>query len=725
MVMGHQTILLVEDEVLIAMDEQTVLEEAGYAVTTVNSGEKAVQQVRNREDIDLILMDINLGTGLDGTEAAEIILSEKDIPLAFLSSHTEPEVVRKTEGITSYGYILKNSGDTVLLASLRMAFRLAAAHNELKQQKEELRQALIHQEDAEERVRSSEERFQTTFAAIPDLISIHDSDFNILYSNWQGFGAVPEAERKLGGKCHRVYRGSDTVCPDCKARQVLKSGKPFQAEVPLPDSRWYDLRVFPLPADRNREPLFVEWVRDVTEKKQTQQALRESEMLWKSYVRSAPYAIFVADERGRYCEANPAAERVTGFSQAELLEKKVPDLIPERALSDANAHFARLLRTGTSDGELPFIRKDGEERRWTVSARRITDRRYIAFCEDVTESRNMELALRDSENRFQHIFRHIENIAVQGYDSGGRTIYWNKASERLYGYSEEEALGRRLLDLIIPDEMKEPVENDIRNMFTTGKPIPAGELTLQKKDGSPVPVYSSHAYVALPGRPPELYCLDVDIADRKKAESGLYRQLEEKDLLLRETHHRIKNNIAAIEALLAIQQTRTDKEEVREALQESVSRLGSIRRLYEMMLLPAAGNTVSVRKYLTELAEAILDIYATQKPIHFAADIEDFTLSQPQLFPLGIMVNELLTNSMKYAFRVSPRGTVSLSASRRGNRISILIADDGPGFPPAVDLHSPTSFGLRLVQMLCSQLGGTIAMEGGPGVRVRLTFDAE
>ncbi len=139
MAIDHEIkILLVDDEAIIAMSESRMLEKHGYGVLAVYSGEAAVQKAAERADIDLVLMDIDLGSGMDGTEAAEIILKTRDIPVLFLSSHTEPEVVDKTEKITSYGYVVKNSGETVILASIKMAFKLHAAHRELRKREEEL-----------------------------------------------------------------------------------------------------------------------------------------------------------------------------------------------------------------------------------------------------------------------------------------------------------------------------------------------------------------------------------------------------------------------------------------------------------------------------------------------------------------------------------------------------------------------------------------------------------
>jgi PAS domain S-box-containing protein len=120
----QHTILLVEDESIVAMSESMILENNGYRVITAGNGETAVRIMEGDADIDLILMDINLGNGIDGTQAAEIIQKKHNIPVIFLSSHTEPDIVEKTEGITSYGYIVKYCGDTILLASIKMAFKL-------------------------------------------------------------------------------------------------------------------------------------------------------------------------------------------------------------------------------------------------------------------------------------------------------------------------------------------------------------------------------------------------------------------------------------------------------------------------------------------------------------------------------------------------------------------------------------------------------------------------
>lgn len=132
----QKTILLVEDEALIALDEKTILEKDDYKVIAVSNGEKAIKAVEESAKIDLVLMDINLGKGMSGTEAAEKILDKHDLPLIFISSYTDSETVEKTEGITSYGYILKNTSERVLLRLIKMVLKLHDARKNEKSRAE-------------------------------------------------------------------------------------------------------------------------------------------------------------------------------------------------------------------------------------------------------------------------------------------------------------------------------------------------------------------------------------------------------------------------------------------------------------------------------------------------------------------------------------------------------------------------------------------------------------
>jgi PAS domain S-box-containing protein len=169
-----KVILLVEDEAIVAMTESMELKNYGYDVIQVLNGHKAIEVVNNTSTtIDLILMDINLGNNLDGTEIAKIILKDHDIPLLFLSSHTEREIVNKTENITFYGYVVKDSGIIVLDASIKMAFRLHEANQNLKNQKIEI-------ENKKKDLQVFEKRYRRLFESAKDGIIILNADNGVI-----------------------------------------------------------------------------------------------------------------------------------------------------------------------------------------------------------------------------------------------------------------------------------------------------------------------------------------------------------------------------------------------------------------------------------------------------------------------------------------------------------------------------------------------------------------
>ncbi|MDA3901433.1 MAG: response regulator [Spirochaetes bacterium] len=183
-----QTLLLVEDETIIAMSEKFQLEQYGYNVIIATDAEAAIAAVYDNPDIDLVLMDIDLGEGMDGTEAVRIILQTHNLPVVFLSSHTEPDVVQKTEDITSYGYIVKNSCITVVDASIKMAFRLFRAKQVLREKE----QILLYKH----------EFMSYVIKYNRSAIAVHDRDLNYLYVSQRYLDAYQVKEVDVIGRHH-------------------------------------------------------------------------------------------------------------------------------------------------------------------------------------------------------------------------------------------------------------------------------------------------------------------------------------------------------------------------------------------------------------------------------------------------------------------------------------------------------------------------------------------
>lgn len=149
--------------------------------------------------------------------------------------------------------------------------------------------------------------------------------------------------------------------------------------------------------------------------------------------------------------------------------------------------------------------------------------RYTIITSDITDQRHAERVLNETEWRFQGLLDSLGTVAVQGYRMDGTVIYWNQASEQFYGYSHTEAIGKNLLDLIIPEPARDIVRNELLTMSSTGEPIPSGELTLQRKDGTMIPVYSSHSLIERPGHGAEMFCIDTDLSQIKSTQNELLR----------------------------------------------------------------------------------------------------------------------------------------------------------------------------------------------------------
>jgi PAS domain S-box-containing protein len=198
---GNKTLLLVEDEAVIALSESMMLKRNGYRVHLANSGNQAIETARTIVPIDLVLMDIDLGAGMDGSQAAERIIADAKLPVLFLSSHTEPEVVAKTEGISSLGYVLKNSGETVLLASIRMALRLHEARVMLQRKAEDLAAANLALGKSEAEFRGL---FETGPVAVGMLVNRAFAKVNRKMRDTFGY-----SEAEMLGRTTRILYESD------------------------------------------------------------------------------------------------------------------------------------------------------------------------------------------------------------------------------------------------------------------------------------------------------------------------------------------------------------------------------------------------------------------------------------------------------------------------------------------------------------------------------------
>ncbi|NKN33221.1 PAS domain-containing hybrid sensor histidine kinase/response regulator [Marichromatium bheemlicum] len=246
-------------------------------------------------------------------------------------------------------------------------------------------------------------------------------------------------------------------------------------------------------------------------------------------VRQFPDPTWVKDPDGRYLYCNPAFERCFAVTAAQLIDHPAAEPFPAAVAAGLRDHETTVLETGTE------LRRDhcfeppaGTGGRWfEVCYSPLCDDKtgacyaLLGCARDVTERHRAAEAAWDTETRFHALFEQVEAISVQGYDRHRRVIYWNPASEVLYGYRPAEALGAKLEDLIIPDVMRHYVVSAV-DSWVNGAPVPpAGEMTLRRADGSPAHVFSSHVMLRGPDGEPQMYCVDIDLSERKAAEERI------------------------------------------------------------------------------------------------------------------------------------------------------------------------------------------------------------
>ncbi len=435
---SKKTILLVEDEAVIAMDEVMTLKDHGFDVISVRSGEKAIETV-DSHSVDMILMDIDLGCGMDGTEAAEIILKEHDLPIVFLSSHTEPGIVDKTEKITSYGYIVKNSGETVLIASIRMAFRLFEANRERKEKNLQL---------------------ETLFNNAPDLIGRLDRNKKHLYvnqslcafmgipfdeyvgKNIDELGAPEDLSRKWNGAVNLVFETAE----ENEVEFTVGKGDGVQV---------IESKIVPEIIEHGTVKTVVVISRDITERKRNEDLLRQQEQYMQRVFNGIGMAVFVVEvegERFLLSKLNQLYKKsiIEQFGFEDFTGKYLDELysiLPSQIVDAAANNYIRCVESGEEiQYEEPGPVVDGIQTFFFTRLSPVKDThgkvsRIIGSTMDITSRVQSEQELKLSEERC----RMISNISVDyAYchrlkGDGSLEPVWHIGSfDHITGYTPEE-----------------------------------------------------------------------------------------------------------------------------------------------------------------------------------------------------------------------------------------------------------------------------------------------
>jgi PAS domain S-box-containing protein len=296
-------------------------------------------------------------------------------------------------------------------------------------------------------------------------------------------------------------------------------------------------------------------------------------------------------------------------------------------------------------------------------------------------------------------------------DHKGKILFINRVAESLVGMDTSEAVGRQLEEVYVLRQGQRDQVGE-KGCILAGKG--GNEYAIEEVRTPLTEMESDKTGVVIVFR---------DITERKQAEDKIKTLLSEKELLLREVHHRIKNHMSVITGLLFLQSGALKDPAAIAALKDSRSRVQSMMVLYDKLYRSADFRQIPVKGYFTSLIDEIAANFPNRQLVTIEKQIDDFILGAETLSPVGMILNELLTNAMKHAFIGREKGVIGISLSIKETHVTLIIQDNGVGVPGSIDIGAPTGFGMQLIGMLTAQLNGTIRFERQNGATFIIEFD--
>ncbi|TDQ82434.1 PAS domain S-box-containing protein [Dongia mobilis] len=450
----------------------------------------------------------------------------------------------------------------------------------------------------------------------------------------------------------------------------------------------------------------------------------ESERQFRRIVEASPSALVMVDAEGRIELVNAQSERLFGYGRDELIGRSVEMLIPPRF----RGHHPQLRNGFSTDPrsrpmgagrELYGMRRDGSEFPVEIGLNPIeTDQglKILSAIVDITERRR-------SAERFRRVVEAAPNAMVM-ISQQGRIEMVNAEAERVFGYDRSELLGQSI-EILVPERFRSQHPALRHGFFAAPASRPMGEgrdLFGLRKDGSEFPVEIGLNPIETEDGTMILSAI-VDISDRKQKEESIRQALREKDVLLSEVHHRVKNNLQIIHSLLDLQSSQIDDPTVIAMLRDSQNRIRSMSLIHQTLYQSKDFARVDFANFLDSLLPTLMDSYSTASDrIALSVAVDDVHLPLNQAIPCGLIVNELIANALKHAFPGGMRGRIDVASRRSGdNEVALSVSDDGIGLRDGQEIKSAT-LGLTLVQMLARQLHGEISVNRRNPTRFDLTF---
>lgn len=724
--MPKKRILIVEDEQLVAEQLRQSLTAQGYDVVGIaHSGEQAIAE-GGESCPDLVVMDIVLSGQMDGISAAQR-LRPLGIPVVYLTAYSDRHLLDRAQHTEPLAYVMKPARSGELAAIIQLAL--------FKQEQEKKRE-----QDGDNRLaasREADEQLRLIVAGVTDH-AIFTTDAVGIVNSWN------RGAERINGYSPEQIMGQTFA--------LLFTEEDRQRNVPFAEldaarqhgsadgTRWlvrHDGERYwaegTITAIRDPSGVltgFAKITRDLTERKQMQDALRRSEERLRIGLHAARTGTWHWDIRNNHDTLDDNLRQLFGLTPEQAPEK-IEDFYALLHPDDRPRVQAAFEQTRTQgvhlDTEFRVVRPDGAERWFIDQGEVVRDDQgqpeYMAgACVDITERKRTEESLRLSEEQFRLFVNNVRDYALFQMDAEGRVVAWNSGAEHLLGYTADEILGQSGASIFVPEDIAAGMpEQELRTSASLGRA--SDERWHLRKDGTR---FWCNGVMSVMrderGRLRGFAKVMRDETDRLRADEQLKASLREKEILLKEIHHRVKNNLQVITSLLSLQSDSVEDEAVRQMFDEACNRVRSIGDIHELLYRSPDLAHVDFNTYLHRLAQHLLSFYGVdQDRIRVSISTNaDLTLSEA--IPCGLIVNELLTNCLKHGFPQARSGNIQVSLNCESHQYMLEVADDGVGLPPHFDLEEPASLGLKLVSVLARQLRGDFRSLETEGTRIAVVF---
>jgi PAS domain S-box-containing protein len=482
-----------------------------------------------------------------------------------------------------------------------------------------------------------------------------------------------------------------------------------------------DLILNATPLDMNG--LTVITLADVSRlKREEERALAESEAKYRSLVELAQEGIWAIDSDGVTTYANPKLLEILGYQKSQLLEHTLFEFLGEKSWIGAPVENGQVGADTGREDEFEFIRNDGTRITASLSIAPITgsDGNFngaIALVTDITDKKRAETAIKESEERFRGIFE-SQMTGTLLIDAGTHAIVdANERAVNLIGLGKNEILGRVCHTFICPTAIGNCPFTDI------GQTVDQSEWVLLNAKGERIPIMKFVRPFVM-GEKHYLIETFTDITELKKNEEHLKSALAEKSVLLMEVHHRVKNNLQIISGLIRLQSRYITNQQALGALQECENRVTTMALVHESLYQSGNLANINAKQHLTHLVTNLLMSETEERQIKLVTDIDNIQIDLNTAIPASLIVNELVTNAMKYAFKGRADGTIRISLHRgQDNMYDLIVRDNGVGIPEDIDPLKANSLGLKLVTRLVrDQLKGTMDIQREEGTAFVIRF---